>query len=135
MALCPASFSEVAGWSKSVTGRRGATYVAHKQKIAESLIKRIETFYPGFSGHIVFAESATPLTLRDFGNNPLGSLYGIKHRIDHYDLTPVTRVKKLLLAGQAVTAPGVLGTMISAFLACGAILGHEHLREELRKCI
>ncbi|MGA2106140.1 MAG: NAD(P)/FAD-dependent oxidoreductase [Syntrophorhabdales bacterium] len=135
MALCPASFSEVAHWSKSTTGHRGPAYVAHKQEIAESLLGRIETFYPGFSGHVVFAESATPLTLRDFGNNPLGSLYGVKHRIDQYDLMPVTRVRKLLLAGQALTAPGALGTMISAFLACGAILGHEHLREELRKCV
>ena len=134
MALCPASFSEVADWSRSTTGHRSGAYVAHKERIARQLLGRIEVFRPGFSGHVVFTECATPLTLRDFANNPLGSLYGVKHRIGQYDLLPVTRVKGLFLAGQALTAPGVMGTMISAFLACGSILGHEHLREELRKC-
>ena len=134
MALCPASLSEVADWSQSATGHRPSAYVAHKKKIAEQLLGRIELFYPGFSEHVVFTECATPLTLRDYANNPQGSLYGVKHRIGQYDLVPVTRVKRLFLAGQALAAPGVMGAMISAFLACGTILGHEHLREELRKC-
>ncbi len=134
MALCPASLSEVADWSQSTTGRRSGAYLAHKERITGQLLGRIEEFRPGFSGHVVFTECATPLTLRDFANNPLGSLYGVQHRIDQYDLVPVTRLKRLFLAGQALTAPGVMGTMISAFLACGTILGHEHLREELRKC-
>jgi all-trans-retinol 13,14-reductase len=133
-ALCPASLSEVGDWSRSTTGRRGKTYIAHKQKIAEQILGRIEDFRPGFSEHVVFTECATPLTLRDFANSPLGSLYGVEHRIGQYDLIPVTRVKRLFLAGQALAAPGILGTMISSFLTCGTILGHEHLREELRKC-
>jgi all-trans-retinol 13,14-reductase len=47
---------------------------------------------------------------------------------------PLTKIPNLYLAGQAVTAPGILGTMMSAFLACGYIVGHETLRKELRQC-
>jgi all-trans-retinol 13,14-reductase len=135
MALCPASIHEVAEWVDSSTGQRPDAYAAHKQRVSDAFMKRLDVFYPGFSSHVVFKEIATPLTLRDFGNNPLGSLYGVRHMIGQHDLMPVTRVKGLFLAGQALTAPGVLGTMISAFLVCGTILGHEHLREELRKCM
>ena len=38
------------------------------------------------------------------------------------------------LAGQAVTSPGILGAVLSGFMACGNILGHERLIKELKAC-
>ena len=135
LALCPAFLSELADWSESTTGHRNDSYYAHKKKASERILDRIQASCPAFRSHSMLVDSATPLTLRDFGNSPLGSLYGTKHKMSEHDLVPVTRVRKLFLAGQALTAPGVLGTMVSAFLTCGVMLGHEHLREELKKCV
>jgi all-trans-retinol 13,14-reductase len=47
----------------------------------------------------------------------------------------VTRLGNLYLAGQSIVAPGVLGAMISGFVACGSFLGHDRLRSELKKCL
>ncbi len=46
---------------------------------------------------------------------------------------PATRLKGLFLAGQAITAPGIMGAMMSGFLVCGAILGHENTPEGIEK--
>jgi all-trans-retinol 13,14-reductase len=79
-------------------------------------------------------ECATPLTLRDYTNSPYGSIYGVKHRVGQYNPTPVTRLKGLYLAGQATAAPGIMGAVMSGFIACENIFGRSHLREELKVC-
>jgi len=48
---------------------------------------------------------------------------------------PLTRLGNLFLAGQSIVAPGVLGAMISGFVACGSIIGHELLRKDLKRCL
>jgi len=134
IAICPSSAAEMERWWKSETGKRPQEYLVFKEGIVEEMREHIEASCPEFAGKIHFLECSTPLTLRDFTNSPFGSMYGVKHRMDQYNPVHVTRVKSLFLAGQAIVAPGVLGTLVSAFLACGAILGHDRLRNELRKC-
>jgi all-trans-retinol 13,14-reductase len=89
---------------------------------------------PELGGALGHTEGATPSTLRHFCNSPCGGLYGVKHRIGQRNPGPMTRLKGLYLAGQAVTAPGVLGAALSGFMACGCILGHDRLRGELKGC-
>ncbi len=79
-------------------------------------------------------EGSTPLTVRDFVHTPFGSLYGAKRRVGQHTVPPLTRYKGLFLAGQAVTAPGLLGAMISGVQACGHIFGHDEIFEDLRQC-
>jgi all-trans-retinol 13,14-reductase len=43
-------------------------------------------------------------------------------------------MKGVYLAGQAVTAPGVLGAALSGFVTCGTILGHDRIMKELMEC-
>jgi all-trans-retinol 13,14-reductase len=66
-------------------------------------------------------------------NNPFGSIYGVKHKIGQFNPMPVTKSKTLYLAGQAVVAPGIMGAVISAFLVCGFIIGHEQLLTQLQQ--
>jgi all-trans-retinol 13,14-reductase len=47
---------------------------------------------------------------------------------------PQTRAENLLLAGQATAAPGVMGGMLSGFLACETIVGPERLRNKVKAC-
>ena len=80
---------------------------------------------------IDFFDGATPLTLRDYLHSPCGGMYGAAHTVDQFNPLPVTRIPELLLAGQAVVAPGILGAVVSAFLACSFIIGLEKLKGEV----
>jgi len=134
MAISPAASRETARWASSTQGKRGREYAAFKSDMTHKMRARMEHFCPELEGLIGWCEGATPLTLRDYGHSPAGSLYGVKHRVGQMNPQPLTRVPGLLLAGQAVAAPGIMGAMISAFLACGHIVGHERIRRELRAC-
>lgn len=133
IAICPARIEQLDPWKASKSGSRSPDYTRFKQDIGVELQHLIETGCPELKGKVTYVDHSTPLTIRDFTNTPFGSMYGVKHKIDQYNPMPVTRLHNLFLAGQAVVAPGVLGGMISGFLVCGNILGHERLREEFRK--
>lgn len=134
MAISPVASRVTGRWAASTLGGRCREYAAFKADMARKMRDRIEHFCPELQGLITWCEGATPLTLRDYGHSPVGSLYGVKHRVGQVNPQPLTRVPGLLLAGQAVAAPGVMGAMVSAFLACGHIVGHERIRREMRAC-
>lgn len=133
-AICPASFDEVGTWQNSTRGRRPAAYRQCKAEVAGHLIERLDAACPELRGRLRLVDSATPLTLSDYLCSPGGGLYGAKHRVGQYNPQSATRLPGLLLAGQAVAAPGVLGAMLSGFLACGSLLGHEQLRKDVQRC-
>jgi all-trans-retinol 13,14-reductase len=99
----------------------------------QRMLDHFVSFYPDLKGRVHVLDFSTPLTLRDYSGSPFGSMYGAKHRIEQYNPFPMTSVKGLYLAGQSIVAPGLLGTIISAFLACGNMLGHDFLRGALKK--
>jgi all-trans-retinol 13,14-reductase len=133
-AICPAGIQEMARWADTTPATRNAYYNEFKSRIAGQLVHQIERYWPELEGRLFMSEVATPLTFRDRCHSPSGSIFGVKHRIDQYCPLPVTRAEGLWLAGQATVAPGIMGAMISAFLACGFILGHERLMADLREC-
>lgn len=121
-------------WEDSMTGNRPESYRRFKEGITGRMEHLVKRHCPELGGTATCTESSTPLTLRDFGNHPSGGLYGVKHKVGQYNPVPLTRVKGLYLAGQAVTSPGILGAVLSGFMACGNILGHDRLIEELKAC-
>jgi all-trans-retinol 13,14-reductase len=129
VALWPAPFGATAAWNGSRRVARPAEYLKFKAAAAEMLRHQLERWYPALGHRIVRLEAATPLTLRDHARSPHGSLYGVKHCVAQINPQVATRAAGLYLAGQAVAAPGVLGAMVSALLTCGAILGHDRLRQ------
>jgi all-trans-retinol 13,14-reductase len=131
--IVPALSGQVDRWSDSEIGKRPKNYIQFKENTGNRLQRHIEQCIPEIAGNILFNECSTPLTLRDFANNPFGSVYGVKHKVGQYNPIPLTKVKGLFLAGQATVAPGILGTVISAFLVCGFILGHQQLIKQLQK--
>jgi all-trans-retinol 13,14-reductase len=134
IAICPMSLEQARPLIDPVSQERSADYKNLKEEITEKMVRSIKTSYPQIAEKITDLTCATPLTLRDYTNSPFGSLYGVKHKIGQYNPMPATRLKGLFLAGQAVAAPGVMGAMMSGFLACGAIIGHEKLQKELKRC-
>jgi len=134
IAICPASMDETRRWGDSFSGNRPDGYRVFKEKTAERMLRHIESSCGELRGKIKPVECSTPLTLRDYTSSPFGSMYGVKHRTEQFNPLPVTRLPGLLLAGQSIVSPGLLGAIISGFVACGHILGHDHLRRELKKC-
>ena len=130
--IVPASYAEVAEWA-SAENRRSDSYRAHKQKVGERLLKRFAENCPELAD-LELVELATPLTLHDYSLAPEGAVYGVGHFLEQYNPYPLTRLPGLFLSGQAIAAPGLLGAVISGYLTCGSILGHEHLRGEIRAC-
>lgn len=135
IAICPASIKETEQWEDSITGDRPSGYILFKEEIKERILRYIESSCPEMKGKIRAVDCSTPLTLRDYTGSPFGSMYGVKHRRDQYNPMPITRVPNLFLAGQSIVAPGLLGSIISAFLACGSILGKDFIRGELKKWV
>lgn len=128
VALWPAPNGATAGWNGSRRRARPHDYLKFKAEAADTLRSQLERWWPALGSRILHLEAATPLTLRDYAGSPHGSLYGVKHSVAQINPMVTTRAAGLYLAGQAVAAPGVLGAMVSAFLACGAALGHDRLR-------
>ena len=134
IAICPMSKEQTKPLVDPLSQKRSANYKLLKEEIAEKMVRSIKTSCPEIAEKITDVTCATPLTLRDYTNSPFGSLYGVKHKVGQYNPMPGTRLKGLFLAGQAVTAPGIMGAMMSGFLTCGTIIGHEKLQKELKQC-
>jgi len=133
VAIAPLPPGATDRWKDSSTGHRPAGYEAYKAERATQLVRRIEEGCPELGG-IKMTATATALTMRDYLHTPKGGLYGVRHRLGQYNPQRRTRVANLLLAGQGVAAPGVLGAVLSSFLACGDVIGHERLRERVKAC-
>ena len=131
--IIPALMKEVDAWENTTRGSRPQGYRDFKEEVRERMLGHIVSFHPDLKGKVQAIDCSTPLTLRDYSGSPFGSMYGAKHKIEQYNPFPVTRIPGLYLAGQSIVAPGLLGTMISAFLACGNILGHDFIRGELKR--
>jgi all-trans-retinol 13,14-reductase len=114
--------------------RRSNYYLDTKQKITDILLKRVYEAMPGLRGRVKVLEAATPLTFAEYAHNPRGGIYGVYHDGSTGWLSPLTSIKGLLLAGQSVMLPGILGSMASALLAGGFLLGLDNLMGELARC-
>lgn len=133
-AIMPYSFEAFSEWKDSTLRNRPQDYLNFKDKIMAEFAEQVFKRCRELNGKVEFIDSATPLSLRDYCQSPYGSMYGAAHTVSQYNPLPATKIKGLLLAGQSIIAPGVMGAVVSAYLTCGFICGHEKIHEEL-KCI
>ncbi len=133
-AILPAAHGETEAWAQSAPGSRLREYLEHKERVAATMGRRLDAQCPELRGRWKMLEMATPLTFRDYGGSPCGSLYGVQQRLDSLRIMPQTRLESLHLTGQNITGPGVLGAVISAYATCGRIVGRERLLAEVRRC-
>jgi all-trans-retinol 13,14-reductase len=133
--ICPFPHTGKGNGSSPFNQQGSPGYQSFKSDMCQRIIEHLQGTCPEFRDQVAVIDCSTPYTLRRFTNSPFGSLYGVKHQIDQVNPLPVTKLKGLVLAGQSIVAPGILGAMVSALVACGAIIGHEDLRKELREWV
>jgi all-trans-retinol 13,14-reductase len=132
--LAAGDYAEVEPWASTRAAARPQAYEEHKAVVAQAIEAQVMAACPELQGKVKFLASATPLTIAEQLKAPRGGLYGALHSMGQNTPLPVTKVPGLYLAGQGIVCPGLLGSMISAFLACGFIVGHETLRKGLAAC-
>jgi phytoene dehydrogenase-like protein len=120
-------YSEWSKWENTLSGRRGKDYEEKKQNLGQDLLQKANVVF-GPLKNAKILDVFTPLTLRDYGNCPEGSCYGVMRSSGQ--LLKVASLSKvpipgLFLAGQNAMAPGVLGTILGSFNAARQIIGAE----------
>jgi len=133
-AICPASYKETQQWKNSRLGKRGPDYKQFKNDLFDRFDDSLHQSCGDILGSFKCVEGSTPLSVRDWSNNPYGALYGCKHKVGHADFSVRTKVKNLFLSGQTVVAPGAMGAVLAALITCSTILGQEKIEKELNKC-
>lgn len=112
-------------WENSKIGMRPPAYQEYKKKKVESIMERIFKVFPKYKDKIKVIDAASVLTFRGYLNNPDGSAYGIKQKINQHNLIGKLPLRNLYAAGQSSLLPGIIGAMMSSF-----IVGRSLLKEE-----
>jgi all-trans-retinol 13,14-reductase len=136
LALALMPYDEVASFADSKTGKRGEEYERLKDHHGRALQTCVEAALPDHAGQLTRIEISTPLSNRDYTGTPGGAIYGLRHSMDQwgkYALHPKTRIENLLLTGQSVLMPGVLGVTVGAFVTCAFLLGFETIFEKVAR--
>ena len=134
--VLPMAWEQVAPWADSDPEARPQGYHDLKRALMETAIEALLDDFPELDGHIVRAEASTPLSTHHYVRSPGGAMYGHYHSIPQmgrYRPSQGTRVRNLVLVGQGVGFPGILGVTLSAYHAAGYLVGRETLIEELRR--
>ena len=131
---CLMPFSAVAQWADTTVGHRGKEYEGWKQQHVDRIFLRMEQLHPGFRQCVENYWSSSPLTIRDYYNQPDGALYGIRKDCQNIMLSQLpiwTKVKNLLLTGQNVNLHGICGVPLTAVNTVEAIIGQGKLLHKI----
>ncbi len=109
-------------------------YETWKQTTVHKIRHLVEKRLPWLKDNWRIIEAATPHTMCRYLHGSKGSMYGLCHSIHDIPLLPMTRVKRLFLAGQNIILAGILGGIVSAAVAVGFAFGHDSVLKEFRKC-
>ncbi len=121
-------FSMVERWADTTVGRRGSEYEMWKSKHTELILNKLEFCHPGFRSCVEAVYDATPLTIRDYFNEPEGSLYGLQKdsRDPYAGYLPIrTKAENFFMTGQNVYLHGCCGVPLTAVMTAEAVMGEK----------
>ena len=128
---------ELAAWRDSRLGHRPEAYQTWKEAQRRRVLAALAKRFPGLDATVRRTWMSSPLTFRDYTSSRSGGAMGLSHNLEHLGsqpLMPRNRLRNLLLGGQSVSHPGILGTMVGAFVMTGAVLGRD-LRAEVESLL
>ena len=108
-------------------------YLAIKEKAGENICSVVTNKFPTLKDNCKVLDISTPVTYQRYTKTVDGCMYGIKHSIAQRQLSTRSSVHNLYLAGQSIQA-GVMGSVISGFIAALNIVDNNTLDREIRAC-
>jgi all-trans-retinol 13,14-reductase len=130
----PARYEDFAAWEASAARRKPRAYYEQKLRAGAESLAYLERCVPGLGRSIVRRDISTPLTNLRFNGSEQGTAYGIYHAIRNTgarSIGPRTHLQNLLLTGQNVLFPGILGASISGLRTAGNLLGIKRILKDL----
>jgi phytoene dehydrogenase-like protein len=116
---------DVARWSDTNLGKRSKEYLDYKAERVGKIREHILARLPGYGDCLEFLDSGSLLTFRDYLFNHDGSAYGIKQKMQQFNLIGKLPLHNLYAAGQSSLLPGVLGGMMSSLIVGRSLLGRD----------
>jgi phytoene dehydrogenase-like protein len=115
----PLYWYSFAQWVSSYTHQRPADYYAFKQQLQDAQLAQLYAALPQLQGHVVYKESATPLTIRDWASKSGGAMMGyvgLATKPNYY-----TGIPGLYFAGCDISG-GVDAALMTGALSAGVML-------------
>lgn len=109
-------------------------YLNLKKYWTDILLDCVYKIFPEMKSRIRLVEVATPVTYHRYTKTVMGAIYGAKQTVNRRPLGTHSSIRGLYLAGQSIQL-GVLGAMISGFMAASNIIDANRLRSEIRACL
>ncbi len=128
----PLYWSTVSKWKDSSLGNRPEGYIKWKTKKTDEILNRITDQFPSYRGKLHLIAAATPLTYRDYLYHHNGAAYGIKQKINQFNLIGQLRIRNIFVAGQSAILPGVLGTIMASILVAKSIVGPDKFEKIIK---
>ncbi len=126
--------SDVARWTDTTVGRRGADYEAFKEEKARQLFQRLEQSFPGIKASVAHYYTSTPLTYRDYTGTEGGGMYGVAKDINKgiaFRVPHKTRIPNLLQTGQNINSHGMLGVLVGTIVTCSELLTARTIYQQI----
>lgn len=123
--LEPAFAGQVSAWQDSRRGARPEGYLAYKQARTEAVKAHLFGAFPAYRESLDIIDAGSMLTFRDYLNSPDGSAYGVKQKLQQFNLVGKLPLHNLFAAGQSAVLPGVIGAMMSSLIVGRAVVGKE----------
>jgi phytoene dehydrogenase-like protein len=125
----PVYWEVLSKWGNSSIQNRSDDYYRWKDAKTQQMMSRIYHYYPQYRNKISIITAGTPLTYRDYLNHTQGAAYGIRQKIEQYNLIGQLRLRNLYCAGQSAILPGVLGTIMASMLVARNIIGIDMFKK------
>lgn len=113
-------------WKNTACRSNDDSYQQYKDRRAASMLRKIEKVYPEYAGKINILSTSSTLTFKDY-IPPLGSAYGIMHKVGEPPLFGRLPIRNFYAIGQSALMPGVIGAMLSSFIIGRFLLGRNFL--------
>lgn len=118
--LVPIFYESFAAWSDTTLHHRGEDYERMKKAMTKDIIEYVSGYYDIRSA-IQHVYTATPLTIRDYYNNPGGAVFSQMGLSVPFR----TRTDNLFVTGQSVLFHGLCGVPLTAILTAEAVSGQD----------
>lgn len=110
---------------------RPESYAERKAEYVAWALERLRERCPELADFELL-ESSTDYSMREWVYGSTGSVYGVLHSLEQMPVVPRTKVSNLVLAGQGVILPGLLGALVSSAVAVGMLTGFAEIFEDFR---